>query len=83
MARTGDSVLRSDDGDLRLGVTFAAVDWVMTMEPHWFSTIFGLLFVIGWALSCLCFVVIVLTFLTTRFRWITCSADGIFTISEN
>ena len=46
-----------------LAVTFAAVDWVMTMEPHWFSTIFGLLFVIGWALSCLCFVVIVLTFL--------------------
>ena len=34
------------------GVTFAAVDWVMTLEPHWFSTIWGLLFVAGWALSC-------------------------------
>src|SRR6185369_17240084 len=40
-----------------LVVTFAAVDWVMSLEPHWFSTIFGLLFVVGWALSCLCFTV--------------------------
>src|SRR6186997_812700 len=30
-------------------VTFAAVDWVMTLDPHWFSTMWGLLFVIGWA----------------------------------
>jgi hypothetical protein len=46
-----------------LTVTFAAVDWVMTLEPHWFSTIFGLLFVVGWALSCICFTVVVLAFL--------------------
>src|SRR5215204_4364993 len=46
-----------------LVVTFAAVDWVMTLEPHWFSTMFGLLFVAGWALSCICFGVIVLAFL--------------------
>ena len=46
-----------------LVVTLVAVDWVMTLEPHWFSTIFGLLFVIGWALSCLCFCVIVLAYL--------------------
>jgi hypothetical protein len=44
-------------------VTFASVDWVMTLEPHWFSTIWGLLFVVGWALSCLCFVVAILAFL--------------------
>ena len=25
-------------------VTFAAVDWVMTLDPHWFSTIWGLAF---------------------------------------
>ena len=46
-----------------LVVTLVGVDWVMTLEPHWFSTIFGLLFVIGWALSCLSFCVIVLAFL--------------------
>ena len=49
-----------------LVVTFAAVDWVMTLEPHWFSTIWGLLFVAGWALSCLCFSVIVLAFLSDK-----------------
>jgi hypothetical protein len=46
-----------------LTVTFAAVDWLMTLEPHWFSTMFGLLYVIGWALTALCFIVIVLAFL--------------------
>ena len=49
-----------------LVVTFASVDWVMSLEPHWFSTIFGLLFVIGWALTCLCFVVILLSFLQDK-----------------
>jgi hypothetical protein len=46
-----------------LTVTFAVVDWVMTLEPHWFSTIWGLLFVAGWALSCICFTVVFLAFL--------------------
>ncbi|MFN2500933.1 MAG: hypothetical protein ABR530_02855 [Pyrinomonadaceae bacterium] len=46
-----------------LVVTFAAVDWVMTLDPHWFSTIWGLLFVAGWALSCFCFVVAILAYL--------------------
>jgi len=27
-----------------LTTTFAAVDWVMSLEPHWFSTIFGVYF---------------------------------------
>jgi hypothetical protein len=47
-----------------LVVTFAVVDWVMTLDPHWFSTIWGLLFVAGWALSCFCFSVIVLAYLS-------------------
>ncbi len=46
-----------------LTVTFAAVDWVMTLEPHWFSTIWGLLFVVGWSLSCICFSVVLHAFL--------------------
>ena len=49
-----------------LVVTFAAVDWVMSLEPHWFSTIWGLLFVVGWALSCLTFCVMVLAFLSDK-----------------
>ena len=41
-------------------VTFAAVDWMLMLDAHWFSTIWGLLFVAGWGLSCLCFMVVVL-----------------------
>lgn len=49
-----------------LVVTFAAVDWVMMLEPHWFSTMWGLLFVAGWALSCFCFVVTILAWLSDK-----------------
>jgi len=34
-----------------LTMTFAAFHWGMSLEPHWFSTIYGLAFVIGQALS--------------------------------
>ena len=30
---------------LVLTITFAMTDWVMSLDPHWFSTIFGLMFV--------------------------------------
>ncbi len=49
-----------------LTVTFAAVDWVMTLDPHFFSTMWGLLFVAGWALSCFCFGVTLLAFLSDK-----------------
>jgi hypothetical protein len=47
-------------------VTFAAVDWMLTLDSHWFSTIWGLLFVAGWALSCFCFVIAVMAFLSDK-----------------
>jgi hypothetical protein len=40
-----------------LTVTFASVDWVMSLEPEWFSTIFGVLFMGGQALSAMAFVI--------------------------
>lgn len=36
-----------------LTVTFAATDWVMSLEEHWFSTIYGFWFVIGGSLFAL------------------------------
>ena len=42
-----------------LTMTFASVDWGMSLEPHWFSTIYGVIFMIGYALSALAFVTIV------------------------
>lgn len=41
-------------------VSFAAIDWTMTLDPHWFSTIWGFLYVAGWALSCFSFAVVIL-----------------------
>jgi hypothetical protein len=49
-----------------LTVSFASVDWLMTLEPHWFSTMWGFLFVAGWALSCFCFSVAILAFLSDK-----------------
>ncbi len=40
-------------------MTFAAIDWAMSLEPHWFSTMYGFLFVIGQALMALCVAIIV------------------------
>ena len=44
---------------LVLTVTFASVDWAMSLNPEWFSTIYGLLFVAAWALSALAFAIAV------------------------
>jgi len=49
-----------------LTVTFASVDWVMSLDPHWFSTIFGLLFVAAWGVSCFSFVIAVMALLVNR-----------------
>ncbi|MBZ5651112.1 MAG: hypothetical protein LAO18_11575 [Acidobacteriia bacterium] len=40
-------------------ITFAVIDWVMSIDPSWISTIFGLSFLIGQVLSALCFAVAV------------------------
>ncbi len=47
-------------------VTFAAVDWVMTLDPHFYSTMWGFLFVAGWALSTFSFSVVILAWLSDR-----------------
>ena len=47
-------------------VTFASVDWYMSLEPEWFSTIYGFIFVAAWALSALAFVIAVMATLTSE-----------------
>lgn len=46
-----------------LTITFASVDWVMSLDPHWFSTIYGMLFMAGQALSALSFAIAMLVLL--------------------
>ncbi len=40
-------------------ISFAAIDWVMSIDPSWISTIYGLLILIGELLSAMCFAVVV------------------------
>jgi hypothetical protein len=47
-------------------VTFMAIDWVLSINPHWFSTIFGLLFIAGEGLSAVAFLICVLVILSSR-----------------
>ena len=49
-----------------LTVTFAAIDWVMSLDPAWSSTIFGLIFVAAWTLSALAFTILVSAWLSQR-----------------
>jgi hypothetical protein len=50
-----------------LTVTFMSVDWVMSLEPHFTSTIFGIIFVGGQGLTTLAFAILILTMLS-RYR---------------
>lgn len=40
-------------------ITFAVIDWVMSIDPSWISTIFGLSFLIGQVLAALAFAIVV------------------------
>ncbi len=41
-------------------VTFASVDWMMSLEPHWYSTIYGMMFGVGALASGFAFSIIML-----------------------
>lgn len=57
----GERVLRVRSGQFLLlyglTMTFASVDWMMSLEPHWFSMIYGVLIVVGQGLSGLVFAI--------------------------
>jgi hypothetical protein len=42
-----------------LTFSFAIVDWVMSLQARWISTIYGLIFIAGAALSTYCFIVLI------------------------
>ncbi len=49
-----------------LTISFAVIDWVMSLQARWISTIYGLLFIAGEALSAFCFVVVIESILGKR-----------------
>ena len=55
-------------------MTLAAVDWAMSLEPHWFSTMYGVIFVVGQVLSTLAFAIVASAWLRKHApfdRWIS------------
>lgn len=58
-----------------LTVTFMSVDWIMSLDPHWYSTIFGILTMGGQGLSTMAFTIIVLSALV-KFQPMSQVADA-------
>lgn len=46
--------------------TFAAIDWGMSLEPHWHSTIYGWMVIVGMTLESLAFGVVILDAIRLR-----------------
>jgi hypothetical protein len=49
-----------------LTITFASFDWLMSLEPRWYSTIYGVLIIGGQGLSAIAFLIVVLVWLSRR-----------------
>jgi hypothetical protein len=47
-------------------MTFASFDWLMSLDPHWYSTIYGILIMGGQGLTALAFLLLALTWLSRR-----------------
>jgi len=46
------------------GMTFAAIDWAMSLSPHWASTIYGFLYVAGQAISSMSLMIAIIVMLS-------------------
>jgi hypothetical protein len=46
--------------------TFAFIDWIMSLEPHWFSTIYGVMFLVGQVLESFAFMIALVIVLSRR-----------------
>lgn len=46
------------------GMSFAAIDWVMSLSPHWASTIYGFIFVVGQVISALSLMIAIVVLLS-------------------
>ena len=45
-------------------MTFCAVDYLMVLEPHWYSTVYGFLIVIGWCQTAMALIIATLAVLS-------------------
>lgn len=53
-------------GILALTATFASFDWLMSLDPFWFSSIFGIYFLGGMGVSAFAFIILIGLYLSQR-----------------
>jgi hypothetical protein len=49
-----------------LTITFASFDWLMSLDPEWFSTMYGVLIIGGQGLSSMAFLIVIVAWLSKR-----------------
>jgi hypothetical protein len=49
-----------------LTITFASFDWLMSLDPEWFSTMYGVLIIGGQGLSAIAFLITIVAWLSRR-----------------
>ncbi|MEI7812607.1 MAG: quinol:cytochrome C oxidoreductase [Ignavibacteria bacterium] len=49
-----------------ISLTFSAIDWMMSLEPHWYSTIYGVYYFAGTILTALSAATIIIVLLSNR-----------------
>jgi len=49
-----------------LTATLASVDWLMSLDPHWYSSLYGVMFIAGHAVSAFAFVIPIALYLSLR-----------------
>lgn len=49
-----------------IACTFAAIDWVMSLDAEWFSTIFGMLLIVGQGVAAIAFIISICVILSRR-----------------
>ncbi|MCI0364416.1 MAG: hypothetical protein L0219_11065 [Phycisphaerales bacterium] len=47
-------------------VTFLSIDWVLSVNPHWFSTMYGLLYMASQGLTAMAFLIVLMVMLSRR-----------------
>jgi hypothetical protein len=61
-----------------LTVTFSAIDWLMSLEPRWYSTIYGMIFMVSHGLVALSFIIGVAYFLARQEKFARLAAPWVF-----
>ena len=61
-----------------LSVTYAAFDWIMSLNPHWFSTMFGVIIFAGSMISAFAMLILLGTWLQKNAALSTTLTPGIF-----